>query len=307
MTDINDLPPRPGPVPPPPPGGSYPPPPVPHPDPFHNKRFHHHHPFPQGPYSELIHKHLGNEGFRIVNYVYEHLGDIEYLIHLIESLEEGKAGKLTITQGTNTLGEYDGSEDTTVDIPASSGGTGSIDLEPEIIEATGYAIVDIFDSDASEEEIAKSVKYSCMHASIALSNYGGVEAFFKPQLKSFMIDGALKPCLCFPLIIPNDDYMLSYESAGEINRIQFSICTGNYFHRTQSITYPDGVYLDSTHDSTSRKIFYFRKSLHSGWKVNFELDNYSKEIPDLPESITFDYNQVKDLAPMRFLGGFSGS
>lgn len=39
------------------------------------------------PTSEMLYHNLGNEGFRIVNYVYEHLGDMEYLIYLLESLQ----------------------------------------------------------------------------------------------------------------------------------------------------------------------------------------------------------------------------
>jgi hypothetical protein len=39
------------------------------------------------PTSEMLYHHLGNEGFRIVEYIYEHLGDMEYLIYLLESFQ----------------------------------------------------------------------------------------------------------------------------------------------------------------------------------------------------------------------------
>lgn len=39
------------------------------------------------PSSEMLYHHLGNEGFRVVDYIYEHLGDLEYLIYLLESLQ----------------------------------------------------------------------------------------------------------------------------------------------------------------------------------------------------------------------------
>ena len=74
-----------------------PPPPYPH----HHFGPHPHPPLPYGglpprpwwghpPTSEMLYHHLGNEGFRIVDTVYHYLGDIEYLIHLIESLGEGE-------------------------------------------------------------------------------------------------------------------------------------------------------------------------------------------------------------------------
>jgi hypothetical protein len=72
-----------------------PPPSYPH----HHFGPHPHPPLPYGglpprpwwghpPTSEMLYHHLGNEGFRIVDTVYHYLGDIEYLIHLIESLGE---------------------------------------------------------------------------------------------------------------------------------------------------------------------------------------------------------------------------
>lgn len=73
--------------------------PLPPPPPFPHHHFgpHPHPPLPYGglpprpwwghpPSSEMLYHHLGNEGFRIVDTVYHYLGDIEYLIHLIESL-----------------------------------------------------------------------------------------------------------------------------------------------------------------------------------------------------------------------------
>lgn len=46
-----------------------------------------HHTWGHPPSAEMLHHHLGNEGFRIVDYIYEHLGDMEYLIYLLESLQ----------------------------------------------------------------------------------------------------------------------------------------------------------------------------------------------------------------------------
>ena len=77
------------------------PPPPPPPYPHHHFGPHPHPPLPYGglpprpwwghpPTSEMLYHHLGNEGFRIVDTVYRYLGDIEYLIHLIESLGEGE-------------------------------------------------------------------------------------------------------------------------------------------------------------------------------------------------------------------------
>ena len=80
-----------------------PPPPFPH----HHFGPHPHPPLPYGglpprpwwghpPTSEMLYHHLGNEGFRIVDTVYHYLGDIEYLIHLIESLGEGEEETVTV-------------------------------------------------------------------------------------------------------------------------------------------------------------------------------------------------------------------
>lgn len=80
-----------------------PPPPYPH----HHFGPHPHPPLPYGglpprpwwghpPTSEMLYHHLGNEGFRIVDTVYHYLGDIEYLIHLIESLGEGEEETVTV-------------------------------------------------------------------------------------------------------------------------------------------------------------------------------------------------------------------
>ena len=80
-----------------------PPPPYPH----HHFGPHQHPPLPYGglpprpwwghpPTSEMLYHHLGNEGFRIVDTVYHYLGDIEYLIHLIESLGEGEEETVTV-------------------------------------------------------------------------------------------------------------------------------------------------------------------------------------------------------------------
>lgn len=71
------------------------PPPGPH---HHHFGPHPHPPLPYGglpprpwwghpPSSEMLYHHLGNEGFRVVDYIYEHLGDLEYLIYLLESLQ----------------------------------------------------------------------------------------------------------------------------------------------------------------------------------------------------------------------------
>ena len=81
-----------------------PPPPFPH---HHHFGPHPHPPLPYGglpprpwwghpPSSEMLYHHLGNEGFRIVDTVYHYLGDIEYLIHLIESLGEGEEETVTV-------------------------------------------------------------------------------------------------------------------------------------------------------------------------------------------------------------------
>lgn len=80
-----------------------PPPPYPH----HHFGPHPHPPLPYGglpprpwwghpPTSEMLYHHLGNEGFRIVDTVYHYLGDIEYLIHLIESLGEGEKEEVSV-------------------------------------------------------------------------------------------------------------------------------------------------------------------------------------------------------------------
>lgn len=80
-----------------------PPPPYPH---HHHFGPHPHPPLPYGglpprpwwghpPTSEMLYHHLGNEGFRIVDTVYHYLGDIEYLIHLIESLGEEEEETVT--------------------------------------------------------------------------------------------------------------------------------------------------------------------------------------------------------------------
>jgi hypothetical protein len=80
-----------------------PPPPYPH----HHFGPHPHPPLPYGglpprpwwghpPTSEMLYHHLGNEGFRIVDTVYHYLGDIEYLIHLIESLGEEEEETVTV-------------------------------------------------------------------------------------------------------------------------------------------------------------------------------------------------------------------
>lgn len=74
------------------------PPVVPPPGPHHHFGPHPHPPLPYGglpprpwwghpPSSEMLYHHLGNEGFRVVDYIYEHLGDLEYLIYLLESLQ----------------------------------------------------------------------------------------------------------------------------------------------------------------------------------------------------------------------------
>ena len=74
------------------------PPVTPPPGPHHHFGPHPHPPLPYGglpprpwwghpPTSEMLYHHLGNEGFRIVEYIYEHLGDMEYLIYLLESLQ----------------------------------------------------------------------------------------------------------------------------------------------------------------------------------------------------------------------------
>lgn len=74
------------------------PPVVPPPGPHHHFGPHPHPPLPYGglpprpwwghpPTSEMLYHHLGNEGFRVVDYIYEHLGDLEYLIYLLESLQ----------------------------------------------------------------------------------------------------------------------------------------------------------------------------------------------------------------------------
>ena len=83
--------------------------PLPPPFPPHHHHFgpHPHPPLPYGglpprpwwghpPTSEMLYHHLGNEGFRIVDTVYHYLGDIEYLIHLIESLGEGEEETVTV-------------------------------------------------------------------------------------------------------------------------------------------------------------------------------------------------------------------
>lgn len=68
------------------------------PPPHHHFGPHPHPPLPYGglpprpwwghpPSSEMLYHHLGNEGFRVVDYIYEHLGDLEYLIYLLESLQ----------------------------------------------------------------------------------------------------------------------------------------------------------------------------------------------------------------------------
>ena len=80
------------------------PPPFPH---HHHFGPHPHPPLPYGglpprpwwghpPTSEMLYHNLGNEGFRIVDTVYHYLGDIEYLIHLIESLGEGEEEPVTV-------------------------------------------------------------------------------------------------------------------------------------------------------------------------------------------------------------------
>lgn len=82
-------------------------PPPPPPYPHHHFGPHPHPPLPYGglpprpwwghpPTSEMLYHHLGNEGFRIVDTVYHYLGDIEYLIHLIESLGEGEEETVTV-------------------------------------------------------------------------------------------------------------------------------------------------------------------------------------------------------------------
>lgn len=74
------------------------PPVTPPPHPHHHFGPHPHPPLPYGglpprpwwghpPSSEMLYHHLGNEGFRVVDYIYEHLGDLEYLIYLLESLQ----------------------------------------------------------------------------------------------------------------------------------------------------------------------------------------------------------------------------
>lgn len=74
------------------------PPVAPPPGPHHHFGPHPHPPLPYGglpprpwwghpPSSEMLYHHLGNEGFRVVDYIYEHLGDLEYLIYLLESLQ----------------------------------------------------------------------------------------------------------------------------------------------------------------------------------------------------------------------------
>ena len=83
--------------------------PLPPPFPPHHHHFgpHPHPPLPYGglpprpwwghpPTSEMLYHNLGNEGFRIVDTVYHYLGDIEYLIHLIESLGEGEEETVTV-------------------------------------------------------------------------------------------------------------------------------------------------------------------------------------------------------------------
>lgn len=82
-------------------------PPPPPPYPHHHFGPHPHPPLPYGglpprpwwghpPTSEMLYHNLGNEGFRIVDTVYHYLGDIEYLIHLIESLGEGEEETVTV-------------------------------------------------------------------------------------------------------------------------------------------------------------------------------------------------------------------
>lgn len=77
------------------------PPVTPPPHPHHHFGPHPHPPLPYGglpprpwwghpPSSEMLYHHLGNEGFRVVDYIYEHLGDLEYLIYLLESLQSSE-------------------------------------------------------------------------------------------------------------------------------------------------------------------------------------------------------------------------
>lgn len=204
------------------------PPVAPPPGPHHHFGPHPHPPLPYGglpprpwwghpPSSEMLYHHLGNEGFRVVDYIYEHLGDLEYLIYLLESLQA--------------------SEQEPVEV--------EIDLPHKYIFKTSHYVVfkgDNVSTELSDYQKIKLSKDSLLEYEYEMFSYCYAQVKVHPKVTVInnviyyifpLVDGltSMSPREIYVSVARNTDL----PGVSEAKRYLYSIDSGMYFEHVSSI------------------------------------------------------------------------
>lgn len=209
------------------------PPVAPPPGPHHHFGPHPHPPLPYGglpprpwwghpPSSEMLYHHLGNEGFRVVDYIYEHLGDLEYLIYLLESLQASEQEPVEVE----------------VDLP-----------HKYTFKTTHYAVFkgDTANGELSEYQKIKLSKDSLLEYEYEAISYCYVQVKVHPKVT--VINNVIY--YIFPLVddltsrSPREIYVsvarnTDLPGVSEAKRYLYSIDSGMYFEHVSSIDWDWG-------------------------------------------------------------------
>lgn len=209
------------------------PPVAPPPGPHHHFGPHPHPPLPYGglpprpwwghpPSSEMLYHHLGNEGFRVVDYIYEHLGDLEYLIYLLESLQASEQEPVEVE----------------VDLP-----------HKYTFKTTHYAVFkgDTANGELSEYQKIKLSKDSLLEYEYEAFSYCYVQVKVHPKVT--VINNVIY--YIFPLVddltsrSPREIYVsvarnTDLPGVSEAKRYLYSIDSGMYFEHVSSIDWDWG-------------------------------------------------------------------